>query len=122
LASAASGLVLAFAAWTQWGGLWSLALACFVYVGASGLIVANSMARAMAHRPDQAGAVSALLGAAQYGCGMLGSAAISVMADGTPRPMANAMAVAGCAAMASFLWLGPAAIAPPFDRPERRTA
>ncbi|WP_343615628.1 multidrug effflux MFS transporter [Novosphingobium sp.] len=106
LASAASGLVLAFAAWTQWGGLWSLALACFVYVGASGLIVANSMARAMAHRPDQAGAVSALLGAAQYGCGMLGSAAISVMADGTPRPMANAMAVAGCAAMASFLWLG----------------
>jgi DHA1 family bicyclomycin/chloramphenicol resistance-like MFS transporter len=74
--------------------LWSLALACFVYVGASGLIVANSMARAMAHRPDQAGAVSALLGAAQYGCGMLGSAAISVMADGTPRPMANAMAVA----------------------------
>jgi DHA1 family bicyclomycin/chloramphenicol resistance-like MFS transporter len=80
----------------------TLALTCFVYVAASGLIVANSMARAMAEHPQQAGAVSAMMGAAQYGSGMIGSALISLCADGTPRPMAYTIAFGGLAAYASL--------------------
>ncbi|EGD57849.1 major facilitator superfamily permease [Novosphingobium nitrogenifigens DSM 19370] len=99
IASAGSGSLLALSAWTGWGGLWGLVLPCFIYVGASGLIVANSMARAMSHRPQQAGAVSALLGAAQYGSGMIGSGSLSFLADGTSRPMASVIALAGLAAL-----------------------
>jgi DHA1 family bicyclomycin/chloramphenicol resistance-like MFS transporter len=117
IGSAGAGLILFLAAWTQWGGLLGLVLPCYVFVGASGLIVANSMARAMAYRPDQAGAVSALLGAAQYGFGMLGSAAISLMADGTPRPMSAVMAIAGVAAMMSYFCFGGRG-----DRPTTRLA
>ena len=59
-----------------------------------------TMARAMAQHPQQAGAVSAMLGAAQYGSGMAGSGLISLYADGTPRPMAMAIAFGGVAAYA----------------------
>jgi DHA1 family bicyclomycin/chloramphenicol resistance-like MFS transporter len=78
IATAVSGVAMAIVVTTGWGGMVTLALTCFVYVAASGLIVANSMARAMAERPQQAGAVSAMMGAAQYGSGMIGSALISL--------------------------------------------
>jgi len=100
--AAASGLAMALTAYTGWGGMVALALCCFVFVAASGLIVANSMARAMAEHPQQAGSVSAMLGAAQYGSGMVGSALISLCADGTPRPMAMTIAFGGLAAFASL--------------------
>lgn len=102
IATAVSGVAMAIVVTTGWGGMVTLALTCFVYVAASGLIVANSMARAMAERPQQAGAVSAMMGAAQYGSGMIGSALISLCADGTPRPMAYTIAFGGLAAYASL--------------------
>ncbi|MBB3957026.1 multidrug effflux MFS transporter [Novosphingobium sediminicola] len=98
--AAASGLGMAIVAATDWGGMVALALCCFVFVAASGLIVANSMARAMAQHPRHAGSVSAMMGAAQYGSGMVGSALISFFADGTPRPMALTIAFGGIAAYA----------------------
>jgi DHA1 family bicyclomycin/chloramphenicol resistance-like MFS transporter len=47
--------------------LWGLVLPLFAFASATGFIVANSIANALARRPDRAGAVSALFGAAQYG-------------------------------------------------------
>ena len=99
LVSGLSGVALGLAARTGWGGLAALAVPCFIFCGASGLMVANTMARAMNHRPQQAGAVSALLGAAQYGFGMLGSFSVSLLANGTPMPMGGIIAASGVAAV-----------------------
>jgi DHA1 family bicyclomycin/chloramphenicol resistance-like MFS transporter len=100
--AAFSGIAVFVATMTGWGGLGLLALSCFVFVAASGLIVANSMAWAMAEHPKQAGAVSALMGASQYGSGMIGSALISVYADGSLRPLGMVIAMGGVAAMISL--------------------
>jgi DHA1 family bicyclomycin/chloramphenicol resistance-like MFS transporter len=94
-AAGLSGTALLVCAWSGWGGMVGLAAACFVFVAASGLMVANSMALAMRHLPRQAGAVSALLGAAQYGSGMAGAGLVSLFANGTPVPMAAIIAVSG---------------------------
>jgi DHA1 family bicyclomycin/chloramphenicol resistance-like MFS transporter len=93
--AAISGMALALAAASDFAGLWGLVLPCFVFVSASGLIVANAMAQAMAGHPAQAGSVSALLGATQYGAGMVGSALLGILADGTPRPMGWVIGTAG---------------------------
>jgi len=52
-------------------------------------------AGALADHPDQAGAVSALFGTIQYGSGILGSALVSLLADGTPWPMGLVVGLAG---------------------------
>ena len=70
----------------------------------SGFIIANSIAGALADYPEQAGAVSALVGAIQYGGGIAGSSLLGVFADGTPWPMgavigATAVGTVVCAAI-----------------------
>ena len=94
-AAALAGIVLAIDAWTGWGGLAGLALPLFLFVSATGFIVANSIAGALAAFPERAGAVSALVGTIQYGAGILGSALVGTFADGTPRPMGLVVALAG---------------------------
>lgn len=92
---ACSGIVLAGTAWTGWGGLWGLVVPLFFFASAAGFIVANSIAGALSGFPERAGAVSALIGALQYGSGIFGSALVGTFADCTPWPMAWVMALAG---------------------------
>ena len=94
-AAALIGIVLAVAARTDWLGLWGLAVPLFLFVGMTGFIVANSIAGALADFPTRAGAVSALVGAIQYGSGILSSALVGMFADGTPWPMGWVIAAAG---------------------------
>ena len=101
LGAALAGLVLAVAARTGWGGLPGLVLPLFAFVSATGFIVANSIAGALSRRPDRAGAVSALVGAAQYGAGIASSALVGAFADATPWPMGWVIAVAGLGSAAS---------------------
>jgi MFS transporter, DHA1 family, multidrug resistance protein len=100
LAGAASGILLLVTTLTEWGGLWGLVVPLFLFVSCSGLIVANSIGMALRDFPRQAGAVSALVGAVHYGCGIVGSFIVGTFADGTPRAMALAILVAG---IGSFL-------------------
>ncbi len=72
--AAVAGIVLAVDACTGLGGLASLALPLFCFVCATGFIVANAVAGALAVMPDRAGTVSAFVGTIQYGGGILGSA------------------------------------------------
>jgi len=72
-----------------------LAVPMFAFVAATGLIVANAAAGALASYPQQAGAVSALFGAMQYGGGILGSALVGILADGTAWPMGLVVAMGG---------------------------
>jgi DHA1 family bicyclomycin/chloramphenicol resistance-like MFS transporter len=95
LGAAAAGLLLAAMARTGWGGLWGLVLPLFAFASATGFIAANSITNALARRPDRAGAVSALVGAAQYGAGVASSALVGAFADGTPWPMGWVIAAAG---------------------------
>ncbi len=70
-------------------------LPLFAFASATRFIAANSITNALARRPDRAGAVSALVGAAQYGAGVASSALVGAFADGTPWPMGWVIAAAG---------------------------
>ena len=102
--AAASGVVSAWTAWIGWGGLAGLVTALFVFVAATGFIVANAVVGALGAVPQRAGAVSALVGAIQYGSGMAGSALVGAYANGTPGPMGVVIGLAGLGS-AACAWL-----------------
>jgi MFS transporter, DHA1 family, multidrug resistance protein len=95
IAAALAGFVLAVTAWTGFGGLAGLVASLFVFIAAAGFIIANSIVGALARSSRHAGAVSALLGAAQYGAGMFSSALVGAFANGTPMPMGLIIALSG---------------------------
>lgn len=78
---------------TGLGGLVGLALPLLFYISANGFIVANSVTGAFRLAPANAGAVSALSGATQYGSGMIGSMLVGALAEGTPLPMTAVMTI-----------------------------
>ncbi len=90
-----AGFVLAVNAYSDIAGLWGLFLPLLVFVSVTGFVVANSIAGAMSDYPEQAGSVSALVGAIQYGSGIAGSGLVGLFADGTPWPMGWVIAVMG---------------------------
>ncbi len=104
-AAALAGILLSVNAWTDWAGLWGLVVPMFLFVSATGFIVANAVAGALADFPNRAGAVSALVGGIQYGGGILGSALVGFVADGTPWPMGWVVGISGlgCVACAMFI-------------------
>ncbi|MEY2342126.1 multidrug effflux MFS transporter [Acidithiobacillus sp. IBUN Pt1247-S3] len=103
--AALSVLWLLIATLSGWGGLAGLVLPLCLYISANGFIVANSIAGALGLLPQRAGAVSALVGAIQYGSGILGSALVGIFADGTPRPMAWVIAIFAMGSLVSVHFL-----------------
>ncbi len=98
--AAIAAVLLIFDSLAGFGGLAGVAIPLFVFVGMTGLIVANSISGAMASFPDRAGTVSALVGALQYGAGIVGSALVGALADGTPMPMAWVIGAASVGSVA----------------------
>lgn len=94
-----AALLAAASAYSGWGGLWGLFVPLLLYVSMSGFIIANSIAAALADYPEQAGAVSALVGAIGYGGGIAGSGLLDAFADGTPWPMGAVIAAMAAGAM-----------------------
>lgn len=86
------------------GSLLGLAVPLILFMGVAGLIVANSIAGALADFPKQAGVVSGLVGAIHYGSGIAGSALVGIFADGTPWPLAWVVGLSGAGA-AACAWL-----------------
>lgn len=103
--AAASALLVAITTWTDIGGLPGLVLALFLYISATGLIVANSIAGVLEEAPQGAGAASALVGAVQYGSGIFSSALIGAFANGTPAPMGTVILVTALASLACLTGL-----------------
>ena len=93
LGAAMAGVLLAVTARTGWGGLPGLVIPLFLFISATGFIVANAIAGALSTFPARAGAMSALIGAGQYGTGILGSALVGFFADDTPWPMGDRKSV-----------------------------
>jgi len=98
IGAAIAGFIVAVSASTGWGGLFGLVVPLFCYAAMTGFINANSMAGAMEHFPERAGAVSALVGAMQFGAGVISSGLVGALADGTPAPMGWVIAAAGLGA------------------------
>jgi MFS transporter, DHA1 family, multidrug resistance protein len=96
--AAITACIAAFAARTDWGGLLGLAVPLLFFASMAGLIVANSISGALSIFPMRSGAVSAIVGATQYGSGVIGSALVGVFADGTPWPLGWVVAVCGIGA------------------------
>lgn len=93
--SAVAGGVIAFTTWADWGGLPLLICGCFVFVTATGFVLANAITGALGCLPQFSGTASALAGALQYGAGILGSALVARFADGTPWPMGLVVGICG---------------------------
>uniref|UniRef100_UPI0018E0685E Bcr/CflA family efflux MFS transporter n=1 Tax=Geomonas edaphica TaxID=2570226 RepID=UPI0018E0685E len=106
--AAFSALMVGLSARTGWGGLWGLVFPLFVFVSATGFIVANSITGALNNFPERAGTVSALVGAVQYGSGIVGSGLVGIFANGTPWSMGWVTAICGIGSLLSMLLLYPA--------------
>lgn len=102
-AAAAScwGLLTAVTARTDWLRLWGIAVPLFLFVSMTGFIVANAIAGALQDFPHRAGSVSALVGATQYGSGVIGSALVGLLSDGTPWSLGLVVALAGMGSLIS---------------------
>ena len=103
----AMGLLAAIAARTGWGGLFGLVVPLCLFVACIGLIAANAITGAMNLFPGVSGSVSALIGASQFGTGVIGSALVGVFADGTPWPLGALIAFFGTCAMLCAVLLVP---------------
>ncbi|WP_193040677.1 MULTISPECIES: Bcr/CflA family multidrug efflux MFS transporter [unclassified Pseudomonas] len=98
------GVVLSVCVLFGWGGIWGLVIPIFFYMSMNGLIVANSVAGALAFFPHRAGSASSLVGAMHYGSGIFSAALVSWLADGTPKGMALVMGGAGIGCLVAALW------------------
>lgn len=92
-------------AMTGWGGLIVLAASLSVFAAMQGFVLANAMAGALQEFPDRAGTVAALVAAIHAAAGIAGSMLLSLLADGTPRPMAWVIVIAALGMLASVFVL-----------------
>ena len=95
LGAAVFGIALALVTITGVGGVAGLIVTQFLFTAMNGLILANAVAGALSSVKQRAGAASAVVGAIQYGSGMVGSALVGLFANGTPVPMGIVMGLAG---------------------------
>lgn len=107
--AAVAGVAAAVVAFVDRGGLVALVVPLVAFMSSAGLVIGNSVARALEHHADRAGAASGLNGALQYGLGVMTSGLVGLCADGTPRPMCVVIAVAG---VCSWLCARPERTAP----------
>ncbi|CAK9885099.1 MAG: Bicyclomycin resistance protein [Candidatus Erwinia impunctatus] len=84
------------------GGISMVIATVFVFFSMNGIIAATSTACALDTVPGVAGSASALLGALQYGSGIISSLLLAMFSDGTPWTMSWIIALftAGSALMA----------------------
>ncbi|CNL19189.1 multidrug effflux MFS transporter [Yersinia aleksiciae] len=86
--AAIAAFVLALAAKLEIGGIALIVVSIFVFFSMNGIIAATSTAAALDAVPNVAGSASALMGALQYGSGIISSLLLALMSDGTPWAMA----------------------------------
>jgi DHA1 family bicyclomycin/chloramphenicol resistance-like MFS transporter len=91
IASIVAAFLLTLAAWTGWGGQWTVLPLLFAALSIYGLMGGNTMAGALSVDPRRAGSISALMGSASFGAGALASWAGGLLHDGTAKPVAAVM-------------------------------
>ncbi|MEJ2801109.1 multidrug effflux MFS transporter [Comamonadaceae bacterium PP-2] len=86
------------------GGLWGLVVPVFVFFSTNGIVAACATAAALDGAPERAGSAAALIGALQYGSGIVSSLLLAWLSDGTPIALVGVMAVFALAAVAMAFW------------------
>ncbi|QLW75352.1 multidrug effflux MFS transporter [Citrobacter freundii] len=88
-----AAIVLAVTTGLGAGGITVIVGAVFVFLSMNGIIAATSTACALDAAPISAGSASALMGALQYGSGIISSLLLALFSDGTPWTMSWVIAV-----------------------------
>ena len=89
-----AAIILAALSFTGIGGLWGVVAPMFFIFSTNGIIAACTNAAALSSVPTRmTGAAAALLGSLQYGSGVVSSALLALLSDGTPRAMSGIIAV-----------------------------
>lgn len=73
--------------------IWIIVVMTVLYAGSNGFIQANAISGGLNSVTEGRGRASAFLGFTQYGGGMIGSAVLGIMANGTPYPLFTILAV-----------------------------
>lgn len=97
-------LVLLFLGWNDLFLEWGIIVPMFFVFGMNGIIAATANAAALDRVPSSlAGSAAALLGALQYGSGIISSILLALFADDSPKAMVLIIAVfAGLCTLMSF--------------------
>lgn len=91
--AALAALTLALVSKLQLGGIVAVVVTVFLFFSMNGVIAATSTTAALDTVPSLAGSASALIGALQYGSGIISSLLLACFHDGTPWTMAWIMLI-----------------------------
>lgn len=86
--AALAAVALALLVKLESGGIVAIIVSIFLLFSMNGIIAATSTAAALDAVPNIAGSASALIGALQYGSGIISSLLLAAFSDGTPWTMA----------------------------------
>ncbi|MCB6776625.1 multidrug effflux MFS transporter [Citrobacter freundii] len=86
--AALAAVALALLVKLESGGVVAIIITVFLFFSMNGIIAATSTAAALDAVPNIAGSASALIGALQYGSGIISSLLLTALSDGTPWTMA----------------------------------
>ncbi|WP_294904608.1 multidrug effflux MFS transporter [Tatumella sp. UBA2305] len=92
-----AALALGVATALNIGGITLIIVPVFIFFSMNGIIAATSTACALDQVPEIAGSAAALMGALQYGSGIISSLLLALFSDGTPWTMGWIIALFACA-------------------------
>ena len=98
---ALAGAIMLALAFADIGDLWSVASVGAVFLGLQGVVLGNSMAGFMGLFARMAGTASALAGASRFGIGAAAGSLVSLLHDGSARPMLIGMGLCALVAWVS---------------------
>lgn len=99
-----SAITLGICVYTHTGGLLSILITIFIIFSMNGIIAATATVAALDGVPHIAGSASALIGALQYGSGIISSLLLAWFSDGTPWTMTWIIMLA-CIFSAAMIWI-----------------
>lgn len=99
-----AAVLLALFVYNNWGGVYAVVFFVFCFFSMNGIIAATATAAALDDVADMAGAASALLGALQYGSGIVSTILLTTFANGTPWTMSWIIALAGILSASTVLF------------------
>jgi len=100
-----SGVVLAGLAWLRVESALAIVIPMFFFMLGTALVVPHATAAALSPYPKIAGAAASLSGFVQLTGGAVISWGLGALFDGTPRPLATAVALSGAATLALYLFV-----------------
>ncbi|ARU94356.1 multidrug effflux MFS transporter [Tatumella citrea] len=92
-----AALVLGMGTALNIGGIALIIVTVFIFFSMNGIIAATSTACALDQVPEIAGSAAALMGALQYGSGIISSLLLALFSNGTPWTMGWIIALFACA-------------------------